>query len=66
MLSLYVRALRVGSYVAAWMMGVGDRHDGNTLIMQNGTLFHIDFSYVLGTFESLLVSSSRKGDLCTC
>ena len=39
----------VGSYIAAYICGIGDRHFENVLICTNNcTLFHIDFGYVLG------------------
>ena len=31
-----------------YLLGVGDRHLDNIMIHQNGSLFHIDYSYILG------------------
>jgi phosphatidylinositol 3-kinase len=36
------------SYIASFILGVRDRHFDNVLIRNDGTLFHIDFGYVLG------------------
>ena len=41
-------ASTVGSYIATYVMGVGDRHFDNILVRDDGTLFHIDFGYILG------------------
>jgi len=42
-------ASAVGSYLAAYCLGVGDRHFDNILIRStDGTLFHIDFGYIFG------------------
>eukprot|EP00483_Globobulimina_turgida_P005348 UN05358 len=46
-------ASSVGSYIAVYIMGVGDRHFDNILIRDDGTLFHIDFGYILGQKVSL-------------
>jgi len=35
--------------VMGYMLGVGDRNLGNILVCEDGTLVHIDFSYLLGT-----------------
>lgn len=35
--------------VLGYMLGVGDRNLGNILVCEDGTLVHIDFSYILGT-----------------
>lgn len=36
-----------------YMLGVGDRNLGNILVCEDGTLVHIDFSYILGTDPKL-------------
>lgn len=37
-----------GSYIAAYVFGVRDRHWDNVLIQDDGTVFHIDFGFILG------------------
>lgn len=39
--------------VLGYMLGVGDRNLGNILVCEDGTLVHIDFSYILGTDPKL-------------
>merc|ERR1712228_390401 len=54
-----------GSYIASFVLGVRDRHFDNVLIQSDGTLFHIDFGFVLGT--KLLMDTSKiaiTNDLC--
>ena len=58
-------ASAAGSYMASYVMGVRDRHFDNVLIQSDGTLFHIDFGYVMGT--TLLMDTSKiaiTNDLC--
>lgn len=38
----------VAGYIAAYVLGVRDRHYDNVLITNKRTMLHIDFSYVLG------------------
>lgn len=35
--------------ILSFMLGVGDRNLGNILVSKDGSLAHIDFSYILGT-----------------
>lgn len=58
-------ASSAGSYIASFVLGVRDRHFDNVLIRKDGTLFHIDFGYVMGS--KLFMDTSKiaiTGDLC--
>jgi len=38
-----------GSFMAAYIMGIRDRHYDNVLVnIESGTMFHIDFGYMMG------------------
>uniref|UniRef100_A0A914WD78 Phosphatidylinositol 3-kinase catalytic subunit type 3 n=1 Tax=Plectus sambesii TaxID=2011161 RepID=A0A914WD78_9BILA len=43
----YVRSC-AGYSVICYLLGIGDRHQHNLLLCQNGRLFHVDFGYILG------------------
>jgi len=43
-----VIATAAASYIASYVLGVRDRHHDNILMSGDGSVFHIDFAYILG------------------
>jgi len=46
----YARSV-AGYSVAAWVLGIADRHPSNIMIHGDGVMFHIDFGHFLGNFK---------------
>jgi len=57
---IFVRSL-AGSCIAAWVLGMRDRHEGNCLVMDKRIFFNIDFGHLFDTSTAIGIDAPRMG-----